>query len=90
MDFIKKNGKGLLFCLALAVPSAVLGKLFPVVGGPVFAILIGMILALVIKKRDSLECGIKYTSKVTIQYPVKYILIFRQNRENKISVSSSF
>ena len=28
--------------------------------------------------------------KVTIQYPVKYILIFRQNRENKISVSSSF
>ena len=49
MDFIKKNGKGLLFCLALAVPSAVLGKLFPVVGGPVFAILIGMILALVIK-----------------------------------------
>ncbi len=27
---------------------------------------------------------------VTIQYPVKYILIFRQNRENKISVSSSF
>ena len=45
MDFIKKNGKGLLFCLALAVPSAVLGKLFPVVGGPVFAILIGMILA---------------------------------------------
>ena len=38
MDFIKKNGKGLLFCLALAVPSAVLGKLFPVVGGPVFAI----------------------------------------------------
>ena len=28
MDFIKKNGKGLLFCLALAVPSAVLGNCF--------------------------------------------------------------
>ena len=49
MDFIKKTGR-ITFCLALAVPSAVLGKLFPVVGGPVFAILIGMILALVIKK----------------------------------------
>lgn len=48
MDFIKKTGR-ITFCLALAVPSAVLGKLFPVVGGPVFAILIGMILALVIK-----------------------------------------
>ena len=70
MDFIKKNGKGLLFCLALAVPSAVLGKLFPVVGGPVFAILIGMILALVIKKRDSLESGVKYTSKKILQYAV--------------------
>lgn len=31
-----------------------------------------------------------YCKNVTIQYPVKYILIFRQNRENKISVSSSF
>ena len=70
MEFIKKNGKGLLFCLALAVPSAVLGKLFPVVGGPVFAILIGMILALVIKKRDSLESGVKYTSKKILQYAV--------------------
>ena len=35
-----------------------------------FAILIGMILALVIKKRDSLECGIKYTSKKILQYAV--------------------
>lgn len=32
----------------------------------------------------------KNKRNVTIQYPVKYILIFRQNRENKISVSSSF
>ena len=35
--------------------------------------------------------GIKETGvRVTIQYPIKYILIFRQNRENKISVSPSF
>ena len=35
--------------------------------------------------------GIKETGvRVTIQYPIKYILIFRHNRENKISVSSSF
>ena len=33
---------------------------------------------------------LKIKLDVTIQYPVKYILIFRQNRENKISVSSSF
>lgn len=35
-----------------------------------FAILIGMILALVIKKRDSLESGVKYTSKKILQYAV--------------------
>ena len=29
MEFIKKNWKGLLFCLAIAVPSAFLGKKFP-------------------------------------------------------------
>ena len=70
MDFIKKNGKGFTFLSGFGSASAVLGKLFPVVGGPVFAILIGMILALVIKKRDSLECGIKYTSKKILQYAV--------------------
>lgn len=31
-----------------------------------------------------------YSIQVTIQSPIKGILIFRQNRENKISVSSSF
>ena len=36
---------------------------FPVIGGPVFAILIGMVLALVIKNREPLEGGVKYTSK---------------------------
>ena len=70
MEFIKKNGKGLLFCLAVAVPAAALGKLLPVIGGPVFAILIGMVLALIIKKRDALESGVKYTSKKILQYAV--------------------
>ena len=34
--------------------------------------------------------GKYYKAKVTIQYPINDILIFRQNRENKISVSLSF
>ena len=41
------------------------------------------------EKREFYETFV-YELNVTIQYPVKYILIFRQNRENKISVSSSF
>lgn len=42
MDFINKNLRGILFCFALAVPATYLGKLFPVVGAPVFAILFGL------------------------------------------------
>lgn len=70
MEFIKKNWKGLFLCLAIAVPSVVLGKCFPVIGGPVIAILIGMVLAVVIKKRAPFESGVKYTSKKILQYAV--------------------
>ena len=70
MNFIKTNWRGILFCLAVAVPAAILGKLFPVIGGPVFGILFGMILALVIKNRDSLDKGVSFTSKKILQYAV--------------------
>ena len=46
MEFVKKNGLGLLICLVLAVPAWLLGQRFEVIGGPVFAILIGMVIAL--------------------------------------------
>lgn len=70
MKSIQENYKGLLFCLVIAIPAAWLGKKFEVIGGPVFAILIGMCLALIIKKNDSLQPGIKYTSKKILQYAV--------------------
>ena len=44
MNFLKENGLGLLVCLMIAIPCHFLGKAFPIVGGPVFAILIGMVL----------------------------------------------
>ena len=44
MQSIKKNIPGLAVCLAIAVPSWLLGKLVPVIGGPVFSILIGCLL----------------------------------------------
>ena len=45
MKFIKENWKGILLCIGLAVPASLLGGQFPVIGGPVFAILAGMTLA---------------------------------------------
>lgn len=70
MEFINKNGKGLLLCLAIAIPSWFLGKAFPIIGGAVIAILAGMIVTIFFKKKGSFEAGIKFTSKKILQWAV--------------------
>lgn len=73
MEIVKKNFAGLVFCFAIAIPAALLGTFAPVVGGPVFAMLIGMVVALFVKDgslRTALEPGVKYTSKKILQYAV--------------------
>ena len=70
MDFMKKNWKGLLLCLAIALPSWFLGKALPVIGGPVFAILLGMAVTLILKDKTNLQPGITFTSKKVLQYAV--------------------
>ncbi|MEE0799862.1 MAG: YeiH family protein [Gemmiger sp.] len=70
MEHIKKTLPGLLLCLVLAVPSWLLGHRFPVVGGPVFAILAGMIVALVLRDQTLFRPGIAFTSKKILQYAV--------------------
>ena len=75
MELVKEFGKtwrGVLFALAIAVPAWLLGKQFEVIGGPVFAILIGMVLALLVpaEKGEPLQAGVKFTSKKVLQYAV--------------------
>ena len=75
MELIKDCGKmwkGVLFALVIAVPAWLLGKQFEVIGGPVFAILIGMALALIVpaEKGEPLAGGIKFTSKKVLQWAV--------------------
>ncbi|MGN1480622.1 YeiH family protein [Porcipelethomonas sp.] len=70
MGFIKKNISGILLCLCIAVPSWFLGKLLPVIGGPVFAIIAGMILTMIIKDKSKFQSGIAFTSKKILQYAV--------------------
>ena len=60
MDFIKKNGAGLLLCLCIAIPAWLLGQAVPVVGGPVFSILIGMVLTLFWKNKTKVQ-PVSYT-----------------------------
>ncbi len=61
---------GLTLCAIIAVAAWMLGQLVPVVGGPVFSILIGMMLATLIKRNDKLIPGITFTSKKILQYAV--------------------
>lgn len=70
MDFIKKNWMGMLLCFVIALACWFLGKQFPIIGGPVFAIISGMIITLFIKDKSKLESGIKFTSKKILQYAV--------------------
>ena len=69
-NFFTKNGRGIALCLVIAVPSWILGKLAPVIGGPVIAILLGMIVTLFFKEKKSFEPGIKFTSKKILQWAV--------------------
>ena len=70
MNFIKKQRRGFLLCLFIAVPSWLLGKTFPIIGGPVISILAGMVITLFIKDKTKFEAGIKFTSKKILQWAV--------------------
>ena len=70
MNFMKEKGRGLLLCACIAVPSWLLGKTFPIIGGPVIAILAGMILTLFIKDKTPYAKGITFTSKKILQWAV--------------------
>lgn len=70
MNFIKKNFFGIFVCFLIAIPAWLLGKAFPVIGGPVIAILAGMVITLFWHEKGSTESGIKWTSKIILQTAV--------------------
>ena len=85
MEFLKKNGFGMLVCLAIALPAWLLGRRFEVVGGPVFAILIGMVIALFWRDQGKARAGITYTSKKILQLAV-VLLGFGMNLKSVLEV----
>ncbi len=70
LEFLKKHGKGILLCLAIAVPSWFLGKAFPIIGGAVIAILTGMVVTLLLRDKSGMEPGIRFVSKKVLQWAV--------------------
>lgn len=70
MEIWKKRGYGIGVCLGIALVSHFLGQIFPIVGGAVFAILIGMAVGPYFSKKVVLQAGIRFTSKKILQYAV--------------------
>lgn len=67
---IKLYAPGVIVCAAIALGCTFLGQLFPLVGGPVFGILAGIVIALVWRHRQRSIHGILFTSKKVLQYAV--------------------
>jgi len=83
--FIKENGLGILIALGIAVAAYWLGTFFPVVGGPVLGITLGILIASLWKLPASTKKGIKFTSKYVLQLAV-VLLGFDMNMASVIRV----
>lgn len=70
MQFIQQSWKGILICFGIAIPSWWLGQQIPVIGGPVFAILFGMIIHYFIQTNGAVRTGVTFTSKKILQFAV--------------------
>ncbi|WP_244834062.1 YeiH family protein [Clostridium sp. BJN0001] len=69
MDFIKKNYQGIALSFLIGLVAWFLGKQFSIIGGPVFGIILGLIIAF-IPRKEYFETGIKFTSKKILQYAI--------------------
>ncbi|GAU77296.1 YeiH family protein [Fusibacter sp. 3D3] len=74
-----QNRLGLLLTIGLALIAWPLGKRFPLIGAPVFAILIGMIVRpIILPHLDLFKSGMTYSSKKILQYAI-ILLGFQMN-----------
>ncbi len=83
--FEKKTLYGLSLCFIIAIPAWLLGTRFPIIGGPVFGILFGIIISALWRRPDKLDKGVKFTSKYILQYSI-ILLGFEMNLFNVIKV----
>lgn len=75
---------GILFAMLIAFVAWQLGQKFPIIGGPVFAILLGLIIG-IFYKNEILTPGITFTGKKVLQYSI-VLLGFDMNLNNIIKV----
>ncbi|WP_309302450.1 YeiH family protein [Streptococcus zalophi] len=88
MHNVSKRIPGILLCLVMASVASFLGGLAPLVGAPVFAIFIGMILNILYQPSDNIQIGVRYTSKFILQLAV-ILLGFGLNLSQVLAVGKS-
>lgn len=69
-NLTKSLAPGVLLCALLALPCLWLGAMLPLVGAPVFGILLGMLITQLIRDKSRLQKGIAFTSKKILQWAV--------------------
>jgi uncharacterized integral membrane protein (TIGR00698 family) len=84
-QFFREIMPGLFIALLIAAVAYGLGKLVPVVGGPVFGITLGILVASLWKMPGSLNKGLKFTSKYILQLAV-ILLGFEMNMASVLRV----
>ncbi|GFP75069.1 YeiH family protein [Clostridium fungisolvens] len=70
MSWLKKNLQGIVFSFIIALVANILGYKFPVIGGAVFGIVIGIIINNVFKTPIKYSEGIDFTSKIILQWSI--------------------
>lgn len=70
MNWLRKNISGILLSFILALAATWLGNKYPIIGGPVFGIVLGIILNNTIGKPKWSVDGIKFTSKKILQWAI--------------------
>jgi uncharacterized integral membrane protein (TIGR00698 family) len=73
MKCMKGKGKGIILCLAITIPICLLVRSIhqlDVIGAPIIAIVVGMILTAKLRDKSVVQDGINFTSKKILQYAV--------------------
>lgn len=70
MIWIKKNFTGIVLSLLIALIASILGNKFPIVGGPVFGIILGIIINNTFNKPKVTLPGIMFTSKKILTWAI--------------------
>jgi uncharacterized membrane protein YadS len=83
--FMRENGSGMLIALGIAITAYFLGRMIPVVGGPVLGISLGILTTSLLKLPLVSQKGIKFTSKYVLQQAV-VLLGFDMNMSSVIRV----